>query len=79
MTEPGSASDAPAIDAARPGRYKANSRLFFCMPMAETQRLPRADNRLPLVLDAAARLFREKGYATTSMRDIAAAAGMLPG
>ena len=47
--------------------------------MAETQRLPRADNRLPLILDAAARLFREKGYATTSMRDIAAAAGMLPG
>jgi AcrR family transcriptional regulator len=40
---------------------------------------PRADNRLPLVLDAAARLFREKGYAPTSMRDIAAACGMLPG
>ena len=40
---------------------------------------PRADNRLPLVLDAAARLFRAKGYASTSMRDIAAACGMLPG
>lgn len=40
---------------------------------------PRADNRLPLVLDSAARLFREKGYAATSMRDIAAACGMLPG
>jgi AcrR family transcriptional regulator len=40
---------------------------------------PRSDNRLPLVLDAAARLFREKGYASTSMRDIAAACGMLPG
>jgi TetR/AcrR family transcriptional regulator, cholesterol catabolism regulator len=40
---------------------------------------PRADNRLRLVLDAAARLFREKGYASTSMRDIAAASGMLPG
>ena len=39
----------------------------------------RADNRLPLVLDAAARLFRERGYAVTSMRDIAAAAGMLAG
>lgn len=40
---------------------------------------PRADNRLPQVLDAAARLFRAKGYASTSMRDIAAACGMLPG
>ncbi len=40
---------------------------------------PRADNRLPLVRDAAARLFREKGYAFTSMRDIAAASGMLAG
>ena len=41
--------------------------------------VPRADNRVRLVLDAAARLFREKGYASTSMRDIAAASGMLPG
>ena len=41
--------------------------------------VPRSDNRLRLVLDAAARLFREKGYASTSMRDIAAASGMLPG
>jgi AcrR family transcriptional regulator len=40
---------------------------------------PRADNRLPLVLDAAARFFAEKGYGVTSMRDIAGAAGMLPG
>jgi AcrR family transcriptional regulator len=40
---------------------------------------PRADNRLPQVLDAAARLFREKGFGYASMRDIAAAAGMLPG
>jgi AcrR family transcriptional regulator len=40
---------------------------------------PRADNRLPLVLDAAARLFAEKGYGATSMRDIAGAVGMLPG
>jgi AcrR family transcriptional regulator len=41
--------------------------------------VPRADNRLPLVLDAAARLFRERGYAVTSMRDIAADSGMLAG
>ncbi len=40
---------------------------------------PRSDNRLPLILDVAARLFREKGYAVASMRDIAAPAGMLPG
>jgi AcrR family transcriptional regulator len=40
---------------------------------------PRVDNRLPQVLDAAARLFRERGYAVTSMRDIAAASGMLAG
>ena len=47
--------------------------------MAQTLRLPRSDNRLPQILDEAARLFREKGYAATSMRDIAAAADMLPG
>ncbi|MCL4800544.1 MAG: TetR/AcrR family transcriptional regulator [Burkholderiales bacterium] len=40
---------------------------------------PRADNRLALILDEAARLFRAKGYAAASMRDIAAAADMLPG
>ena len=39
----------------------------------------RADSRLPLVLDAAAKFFSEKGYGYTSMRDIAGAAGMLPG
>lgn len=43
------------------------------------QRQPRADNRLAAVLDAAARLFAQRGYAATSMRDIAQAASMLPG
>jgi len=43
------------------------------------QRSPRADNRLAVVLDAAARLFAQRGYAATSMRDIAQAASMLPG
>jgi AcrR family transcriptional regulator len=47
--------------------------------MAQTLRIPRSDNRLPLILDEAARLFREKGYAATSMRDIANAVDMLPG
>jgi AcrR family transcriptional regulator len=44
-----------------------------------TPRTPRADNRLAAVLDAAARLFAQRGYAATSMRDIAQAASMLPG
>ena len=39
----------------------------------------RADNRLPLILDAAARFFSEKGFGYTSMRDIAGMVGMLPG
>jgi AcrR family transcriptional regulator len=39
----------------------------------------RADNRLPAVLDAAARLFASGGYSATSMRDIALACEMLPG
>ena len=43
------------------------------------RRAPRVDNRLPQILDAAARLFRHKGYQATSMRDIAAASGMLAG
>lgn len=42
-------------------------------------RSPRSDNRVSTVLDAAARLFAEKGYVATSMRDIAQACGMLPG
>lgn len=46
---------------------------------ARPLRAPRADNRLPAVLDAAARLFAGKGYSATSMRDIAEASAMLPG
>ena len=42
-------------------------------------RSPRSDNRLSTLLDAAARLFADKGYVATSMRDIAQACGMLPG
>lgn len=40
---------------------------------------PRLESRLPAILDATARLFRQKGFAVTSMRDIAAASGMLAG
>src|SRR5512139_3144151 len=37
------------------------------------------DSRRPALLDAAARLFAERGFAGTSMRDIAASVGMLSG
>lgn len=50
------------------------------MPAAtKTSRGPRSDNRLPDLLDAAARLFALHGYAGTSMRDIAVEAKMLAG
>jgi AcrR family transcriptional regulator len=42
-------------------------------------RAPRADNRLPQILDAAAQLFRTQGFQGTSVRDIVRAVGMLPG
>jgi AcrR family transcriptional regulator len=42
-------------------------------------RSPHADSRQPQVLDAAARLFRTRGFDGTSMRDIANAVGMQPG
>jgi TetR/AcrR family transcriptional regulator, cholesterol catabolism regulator len=42
-------------------------------------RLVHADSRLPLILDAAARLFCEQGYQGTTIRDIARAVGILPG
>ena len=40
---------------------------------------PRGSDGTQQVLDSAARLFRQQGYAETSLRDIAAHAGMLPG
>lgn len=42
-------------------------------------RAPRADNRMPALLDAAARLFARRGYAATSMREIGDEARMLSG
>jgi AcrR family transcriptional regulator len=42
-------------------------------------RTPRADNRLPQILDEAARLFRTQGFQGTSVRDIVRAVDMLPG
>jgi AcrR family transcriptional regulator len=50
------------------------------MPLAtRPARSPRADNRLPLILDEAARLFRAQGFHGTSVRDIVRAVDMLPG
>ncbi len=51
--------------------------LVWFHPMAAPA--PRSDNRRTQVLDAAARLFRLHGFHASSMRDIAATAGMLPG
>ena len=42
-------------------------------------RAPRADNRLPRILDEAARLFRAQGFQGTSVRDIVRAVDLLPG
>ncbi len=42
-------------------------------------RAVRADNRLQALLDVAANLFAQRGYAATSMRDIALDVKMLPG
>jgi AcrR family transcriptional regulator len=42
-------------------------------------RAPRSDNRLPQILDAAARLFRAQGFQGTSVRDIVRDVDMLPG
>jgi AcrR family transcriptional regulator len=49
------------------------------MARARKPRQAHADSRAPLVLDAAARLFCRQGFEGTSVRDIAHAAGMLPG
>ena len=46
---------------------------------AAARAAPRSHNRLPQILDEAARLFREKGFQATSVRDIVRAVDMLPG
>jgi len=47
--------------------------------MTATARAPRADNRLPLLLDCAARLFGERGFHGTTIRDVVRGVDMLPG
>jgi AcrR family transcriptional regulator len=49
------------------------------MPPRALVRAPRADNRLREILDHAARLFREKGFPATSVRDIVHGVDMRPG
>ena len=49
------------------------------MPVEATRRASRIDSRRQNVLDAAARLFGRNGFAGATVRDIARAAGMLPG
>lgn len=44
-----------------------------------TRARPRSHNRQEVLLAAAARVFNDKGYALTTMRDIAAASGMTAG
>ena len=46
---------------------------------ARPLRATRADSRLQTLLDVAAGLFAQRGYAATSMRDIALGVKMLPG
>jgi AcrR family transcriptional regulator len=45
----------------------------------QAARVPRADNRLPQILDEAARLFAERGFPGTTIRDIVRGIDMLPG
>jgi AcrR family transcriptional regulator len=47
--------------------------------MTRPLRAPRADNRLPLLLDAAARQFTAAGFHGASIRDIVRTVDMLPG
>jgi AcrR family transcriptional regulator len=57
-----------------------NKRLFGKLAaMTRTARMPRADNRLPQILDEAARLFAERGFPATTIRDIVRGIDMLPG
>jgi AcrR family transcriptional regulator len=49
------------------------------MPASTARAATRSHNRLPQILDEAARLFREKGFHGTSIRDIVRAVDMLPG
>lgn len=49
------------------------------VPNQASSRVARQDNRRAQLLDAAAKLFAERGFHATSMRDIAKTVGMLSG
>ena len=69
-----------ALDGERRHGYKTNGCLVFMgHDMAPGARMPRADNRLPLLLDEAARLFGARGFHGATIRDIARGVDMLPG
>ena len=63
------------------GARPAPARPARAEPVEDLARTPRtrAHNRQPQLLEAAARVFRQKGYGITTMRDIAAATGMTAG
>src|SRR5437867_10310100 len=52
---------------------------FSRAQLSRPLRAPRADNRLPRLLDEAARLFGTQGFHGTSVRDIVRTVDMLPG
>jgi TetR/AcrR family transcriptional regulator, cholesterol catabolism regulator len=56
-----------------------DARLSTGTAVKAAPRAPRQDNRREAVMDAAAKLFAGQGYRATTVRDIAGAAGMLPG
>lgn len=67
-------------DRQRLATFKPNNRLLFLLTTTpRPARAPRADNRNQELLDEAARLFARRGFAATSMREIALGVDMLPG
>ena len=76
------AARSPRVQApakARPGRAKAAGPAEGKPPSGHAAGEPPVQARRDVLLREAARLFGEKGYENTSMRDIAAAYGILPG
>jgi len=69
----------PALEGSRRWKNDLSDSLTMPASAQALSRAPRQDNRREQLLDAAARLFRERGFHATSMRDIAKAVGMLSG
>ena len=78
-TAPGAISPSAAAPSATPkmaGKMAGSATSTRSAPCRPT---PRAHNRRGEILDAAAELFARQGFHAASMREIGAAAGMLPG